>query len=162
MDVQETAHTPTAGSGIEPPLQGHIFAVWSRLGAAIIDMIVLMIISFLFNLLLGVILGVAGLPQQTVMLTGNIFGIVISWLYYSIQESSEKQATLGKAAMGLKVTDLHGERVSFLRATGRYFAKILSAIFLLIGYIMILFTAKKQGLHDILASTLVLREKKQS
>ena len=58
-------------------------------------------------------------------------------------------------AMDIIVTDLHGNRVSFGRATGRYFAKIISSIILFIGYLMIAFTEKKQGLHDIIAETLV-------
>ncbi|GEQ96830.1 hypothetical protein JCM17844_04670 [Iodidimonas gelatinilytica] len=75
-------------------------------------------------------------------------------------ESSEKQATLGKAAIGIKVTDMNGQRISFLRATGRHFGKILSTIILLIGYVMILFTKRKQGLHDMIAGCLVLKERK--
>ena len=60
-------------------------------------------------------------------------------------------------ALGMKVTDLAGNRISFLRATGRYFAKIISALILFIGFIMVAFTEKKQGLHDMIAGTLVVR-----
>ncbi|HET6400549.1 MAG TPA: RDD family protein [Candidatus Kapabacteria bacterium] len=81
---------------------------------------------------------------------------VIPWLYFALMESSKNQATLGKMALGLRVTDLDGRRISFGKATGRYFAKILSAMTLLIGYIMAAFTAKKQTLHDFVAGTLVL------
>ncbi len=157
METQDIGQT---APGVTSPLHGYAFASWSRLAAAIIDAIVLIIISFLFSLLLGAVLRVADQPLETIKLSSNIFSLVVGWLYYSIQESSEKQATVGKAALGLRVTDINGERISFLRATGRYFAKALSAIILLIGYIMILFTSRKQGLHDILASTLVLRRKK--
>lgn len=160
METQDFRPTDPVATGATSPIQGYIFASWSRLAAAIIDAIVLFIVSFLFSLLLGAVLRVAGQPLETIKLLSNIFGLVVGWLYYSIQESSEKQATVGKAALGLRVTDINGERISFLRATGRYFAKALSAIILLIGYIMILFTSKKQGLHDILASTLVLRKRK--
>ena len=86
-----------------------------------------------------------------------IIAVIISWLYYSLMESSQRQATLGKLAAGIKVTDLNGNRISFLQATGRYFAKILSGLMFGIGYLMIIFTEKKQGLHDILAGTLVVR-----
>jgi uncharacterized RDD family membrane protein YckC len=72
-------------------------------------------------------------------------------------ESSSMQATLGKMALGLKVTDLNGKQISFGKATGRYFAKIISAIILLIGFIMVAFTEKKQGLHDMIAGTLVVK-----
>ena len=88
---------------------------------------------------------------------GLIFGIVIDWLYYSLMESSLNQATLGKMALGLKVTDLNGNRISFGRATGRYFGHYLSALILGIGYLMIAFSEKKQGLHDMIAETLVVK-----
>jgi uncharacterized RDD family membrane protein YckC len=72
-------------------------------------------------------------------------------------ESSSYQATLGKMICGMKVTDLFGNRISFERATARHFAKWLSGLILGIGYIMVGFTERKQGLHDLLAGTLVLR-----
>jgi uncharacterized RDD family membrane protein YckC len=72
-------------------------------------------------------------------------------------ESSSYQATLGKMIFGMKVTDLYGNRISFARATGRHFAKILSGMILGIGFIMVAFTERKQGLHDLLAGTLVRR-----
>jgi len=90
---------------------------------------------------------------------GGVFGFVISvagsWLYEALMESSSRQATLGKMIFGMKVTDLSGNRISFARATGRYFAKWLSGLTLLIGYIIAGFTERKQALHDMLAGTLV-------
>jgi uncharacterized RDD family membrane protein YckC len=83
---------------------------------------------------------------------------ILHWLYYSLLESSAWQGTLGKKALGLEVTDLDGNRISFGRATGRFFAKIISTIILGIGYIMAGFTEKKQALHDIIAGTLVIRK----
>jgi hypothetical protein len=71
-------------------------------------------------------------------------------------ESSTKQGTLGKMALGIKVTDLNGNRIDFSKASGRYFGKIISSIILCIGYIMVAFTQKKQGLHDIMAGCLVV------
>jgi len=67
------------------------------------------------------------------------------------------QATLGKRIVGLKVTDLAGNRIGFGRATGRHFAKMLSSMIMNIGYIMVAFTDRKQGLHDMLAGTLVMK-----
>ncbi len=90
-----------------------------------------------------------------ILILAYLAGLVIGWLYFAVQESSESQATIGKKAMGIVVTDLDGRRLTFMNATGRYFGKIPSAIFL-IGYIMALFTEKKQALHDILAGTLVV------
>ena len=84
--------------------------------------------------------------------------VAISWLYYALMESSERQATLGKAVLSLKVTDMNGNRISFGRATGRYFAKIVSGLIPFgIGYILAGFTEKKQALHDFIAATLVIR-----
>ena len=71
-------------------------------------------------------------------------------------ESSSKQATLGKLALGIVVTDLNGNRISFGRATGRYFGKIVSGMIFAIGYIMAGITERKQALHDIMASCLVV------
>jgi uncharacterized RDD family membrane protein YckC len=89
---------------------------------------------------------------------GGFVMLVLQWLYFAWMESSEHQATLGKMALGLIVTDLNDQRVSFGRATGRFFAKIITSYTFFIGYIMAGFTEKKQALHDMIASTLVLRK----
>ena len=83
--------------------------------------------------------------------------VVASWLYFSLMESSPRGATVGKMVVGLRVVDEQGQRISFLRATGRFFAKIISALILLIGYLMVAFTDRKRGLHDIMAGTLVVK-----
>ena len=86
-----------------------------------------------------------------------LFGL--QWLYFAGLESSSRQATLGKAAMSLRVTDLNGNRITFGRATGRFFAKLVSGMVpLALGYIMAEVTEKKQALHDMMAGTLVLRK----
>jgi uncharacterized RDD family membrane protein YckC len=85
--------------------------------------------------------------------------IVAAWLYFALMESSVHQGTLGKMAIGLFVTDLQGNRVSFARASGRFFAKFLTGLIpLFIGYIMAGFTEKKQALHDMIAGCLVLKK----
>lgn len=117
---------------------------WLRLVASLIDGIIFMVIYFLLFLIVA---------DAAVVIT-----TIIAWLYFAIMESSDKGATFGKQALGLRVTDLDGGRISFGRATGRYFGKILSQIILYIGYIMAGFTEKKQGLHDIVAGCLVVRK----
>lgn len=87
-----------------------------------------------------------------------LFSIVVNWLYYALMESSKYQGTIGKIALNMKVTDYQGERISFLKATGRYFSKILSGLIFMIGYIMAGFTSKKQALHDMIAETYVVRK----
>ena len=84
--------------------------------------------------------------------------LVVSWLYHALAESSSWQATPGKKLLNLKVTDLTGQPISFGRASGRFFAKIITGMIPLgIGYIIAGFTEKKQALHDMIASCLVLR-----
>lgn len=99
---------------------------------------------------LGFILGVGILC--------SIIGLVITWIYYAVLHSSKWQATLGNKLLGLKVTDLHGQRISFGRATGRFFSKSILSGILLIGYIIAAFTERKQALHDMIAGTLVIKD----
>ena len=84
-----------------------------------------------------------------------IMALIIPWIYEAAMISSDKQATLGKRAVGIVVTDLEGNRITFGRATGRYFGKYLSSLILLIGFIMAAFTEKKQAVHDIMAGCLL-------
>jgi uncharacterized RDD family membrane protein YckC len=145
---------------------------WLRVVAFIIDALVLyfvgMIVMLPFAASMG--MGMRGmmtgrppnmetlLPLIHAMIRLTLLRTILNWLYYSLLESSAWQATLGKKALGLEVTDLDGNRISFGRATGRFFAKIISSIILGIGYLMAGFTEKKQALHDILAGTLVIRK----
>jgi len=94
------------------------------------------------------------------VMLSNIWNVILTWLYYTLSESSGSQATLGKKALGLVVTDEAGHRISFGRANGRYFGKIISGLLLCIGYLMAAFTDRKQALHDIMAGTLVLKKVK--
>ena len=87
-----------------------------------------------------------------------VLSVVLQWLYFSLMESSKYQGTLGKIALNIKVTNYRGERISFLKATGRYFSKIISGLIFLIGYIMAGFTEKKQALHDMIAETYVIKK----
>ena len=95
------------------------------------------------------------LPAMMGLLTAMFFA---AWLYYAFMESSNYGGTVGKIAIRIYVTDLEGNRISFARASGRYFGKIFSGLTLGIGYVMAAFTKKKQALHDIIAGTLVLRK----
>jgi uncharacterized RDD family membrane protein YckC len=88
----------------------------------------------------------------------RLLALMLGWIYYASMESSSWQATLGKKILGLSVTDLAGNRITFARASGRFFGKILSGMILGIGFLMAGFTARKQALHDILAGCLVLRQ----
>ena len=148
-----------------PAPQRRYGGFWIRFVAFIIDAIAVGIvvwpISAMIALAIGMAGGVVSMPTIGVHLVRGIVGFSFSacanWIYEAGMESSSKQATLGKMALGLKVTDLEGRRISFVRATGRHFAKILSGMILLIGYIMAGFTERKQALHDMIAGSLVQR-----
>ena len=137
---------------------------WVRVVAAIVDGILIRIVVTP----VGAIFGLGGLAAGGLghgglllhLVGGGVTLLLViagSWLYEALMESSSYQATLGKMIFGMKVTDLYGNRISFARATGRHFAKILSGMILGIGFIMAGVTERKQGLHDMLAGTLVRR-----
>jgi uncharacterized RDD family membrane protein YckC len=149
---------------------------WKRFVAFIIDSI---LVSIVETVLLVPILAMSGItifraiafdesPSEIVGMVMALIAaylgwllmtIVVSWLYFALMESSERGATVGKLALGIRVVDLSGKRISFARATGRYFAKILSSLILMIGYLMAAFTDRKQALHDTIAGCLVINER---
>lgn len=90
------------------------------------------------------------------MLTAIMFTVVADWLYEALFLGSTWQATPGKRLLSVYVTDERGERISFVRATGRHFSRIVSGLILGVGYFMQPFTERKQALHDKLAETLVM------
>jgi uncharacterized RDD family membrane protein YckC len=91
------------------------------------------------------------------LFTFVFFVLVANWLYYALLHSSPKQATLGQMALEIRVTDLQGRRVTFARATGRYFASVLTGLTFFIGYLIMLLNEKRQTLHDLIAGTVVIR-----
>ncbi|MEO7052683.1 MAG: RDD family protein [Rhodanobacter sp.] len=148
---------------------------WKRLAAYIIDAIILYVPNLLIMKAMGgdaaqetlkqAVLAAPGDPhtmlaayQQFYSTMGSAMLItaVLAWLYFALLESSSWQATLGKLALGIRVTDLEGRRISFPHALGRYLAKFLSWLTLCIGFMMAGWTRRKQALHDKLAKTLVL------
>jgi uncharacterized RDD family membrane protein YckC len=123
---------------------------WKRFAAWLLDFIILTIITIPLSVTPFFV------PYPLSSFISTPISLLIGVLYYGLQESSAHQATLGKRALGIIVTDLEGSRISFGRAAGRELAKILSALILFIGFLMIGFTEKKQGLHDMIAECLVI------
>jgi uncharacterized RDD family membrane protein YckC len=115
---------------------------WVRFVAMIIDVIIISVGT--------------GLVAAATLGAGFFVGLFGPWLYEAFMLSSDWQATVGKRAMSIVVTGYDGGRISFARATGRHFAKYISAFLLGIGFIMVAFTERKQGLHDMIAETLVV------
>ena len=131
---------------------------WIRVGAYLIDYVILTIAAFIAMFLLGLALGLStGAPSAASGIGLFLAWLLFPWLYAALFESGPRQATLGKQAVNLKVTDLQGNRISFGRATGRYFAEWITGMTLGIGYVMTAFTAKRQSLHDMIAGTVVVR-----
>lgn len=163
--------SPTSYAGTIPVTLRVLYAgFWLRFLASLIDGLVLAPVVIVFVLILFAIAG--GTLHMTRPEKGDpavivaifffyflfyILMIVGNWLYFAMCECSSWQATLGKKALNIQVTDLDGRRISFGRASGRFFGKILSGMILNIGYIMAGFTEKKQALHDMIAGCLVLR-----
>jgi uncharacterized RDD family membrane protein YckC len=153
-----TARKPVAYAGF-----------WLRLAAYLIDSLLLGIAVgiFIFMPLLGQS-GAGGMSPQSFWalymdtsrqgIARQLLVVMAAWLYWALLESSALQATPGKRMLGLIVTDLQGRRISFARASGRFFGKTISGFLLMAGYIMAGFTEKKQALHDMLAGCLVLKK----
>ena len=117
---------------------------WSRLAAGIIDLIILIVVGFILSFIFGPLI--------------IILDIIISWLYFVVLQSSVKRSTFGMRACGIKIHDEQFGRLSFWRLTGRYLATWVSAIIIFIGFFMIGFHPRKQGLHDIIARTIHTQE----
>ena len=160
-------------SAIQPPIQQtllfHYAGFWKRFLAYIIDQIIISILGAVIVLPFLAMVGISLWSQDfdpsadflvtiiSMYFTMILLIIIGEWLYYALMESM-KGATLGKMALGITVTDMQGNKISFGRATGRYFGKIISSLTLAIGYIMAGFTQQKQALHDMIAGCLVINK----
>jgi uncharacterized RDD family membrane protein YckC len=170
------AALPTAG--IAPPLVAtpptpappavQYAGFWRRFVAIIIDSLILSVPSGLLALIFGLRTSalfaggedMVDLESILALVMGAmwiwVMAFIIQWIYFAAFESSHFQATPGKLALGIAVTDTEGKRISFGRASARFFGKIISKMILYIGYMMAGWTQRKQALHDILADCLVV------
>ena len=144
---------------------------WRRVGAALIDGVILWLVQQGLSPILGLFLPqLQALPDPNLqpdafwqalwpfLLTLWIIATVPRLIYEVGMTASPWQGTVGKMALGLQVVGLDGARLGLWRATGRYFAKIPSALILGIGFFMVGWTERKQGLHDMIAGTLVVKK----
>jgi len=131
---------------------------WRRFVAIFIDSIITSILYAIINFINYFVYALYSYTLYS-SLTATLLFSTLWWIYFATLESSSKQATIGKMALGIIVTDYNGNRISFGRATGRHFGKILSYLIFGIGYLMAGFTKRKQALHDIIAGCLVIKGK---
>lgn len=138
-----------------------------RWAALFIDYLILGIAYQIIQVFVGIFAAVGAASMLSGDPTGSaLFGIVfiglgllyfvMAGLYFSLMESSAKQATVGKMALGIKVTDMAGRRLGFGHALGRWVAAALSYLTLWIGFLMAAFTERKRALHDFVADTQVV------
>ena len=157
----------TSEAAAPPPETVRYAGFWRRFWGLVVDSILLS--AVLMPLRLGLRLGAwrefergdMSFDRLLPLIAGSfvlfVVHLVADALYFSLMQSSVKQATLGQMLLGLRVTDLEGRRISGMRSLGRFFAAWLSSLTLLVGYVICVFTQKKQTLHDLLAGTLVVR-----
>jgi uncharacterized RDD family membrane protein YckC len=149
--VQEAQHFVQKDS----PLSVHTFyaTLWRRFAAYVIDAV---IIGFIVGAVTFFVI-----PATEAQMEAQLHQLLLcggAWLYFSLCESSRKQATPGKLVLGIKVVGPYGTRISFGRATARFFATALSNLTLGIGYVMAGFTPKKQALHDMISNCFVVKK----
>jgi len=147
----------------------HYAGFWKRFVAYLLDQIIISIVAIFIIIPFFAMIGFSFFSSDfevseelvftiiTAYFSFIILAVAAEWLYFALMESM-KGATIGKMALGIIVTDLQGNRISFGRATGRYFGKIISSLTLCIGYIMAGFTQRKQALHDMIAGCLVINK----
>jgi len=119
-------------------------------------MVLLVIIFF------GVIVLLSTSDKSTqIMIALSVLGIIpiVNFIYHVVMEASPKQATYGKQILKIKVTNMQGERIDFAKSFGRNLAKILSVLTLFFGYLYSFFNSKQQCLHDVVAGTLVIKDR---
>jgi uncharacterized RDD family membrane protein YckC len=160
------ARAPMAAVPAGAPVQYAGF--WIRVVAVLIDGILINLVVWPIMMLVGGIGGAAVSSSQDpgaalaviLGMMSILFPVLIvgGWLYEAFTTSSSWQGTVGKKILGLKVTDEAGNRITFARASGRHFSKIVSGMILYIGFIMAGFTDRKRALHDMIAGTLVVKK----
>lgn len=133
---------------------------WKRIAAGLIDILIVSMLCFV----VGLAVTMVSIPMQMAKIINLNLSIVIFYLsylitftlYFVLGESSKSQGTFGKNILGIQIVDLAGNKINSRRAAGRFFAKIISAMIFLLGFLIIPFTQKKQGIHDLIADTLVV------
>jgi len=138
----------------EVPVYG---GFWRRFAGVTLDSLVMFFPLATLRVLMGLDMMGEWKPDSTVWWIASWIEVLLSWLYGALMISGTARGTLGMQVMDLHVTRLHGERVSFGRATARYMAQFLTVLTLGVGFLMQVFTHRRQTLHDLVSGTVVVR-----
>ena len=151
-----SAPSPVVSAEAPLPDVGQLASWWRRLAALLIDWCALLLWSFVVTLVVAM---TGELSNDTVGTTFFVLLVAGAWLYSAWRISGPRQATLGLRWLGLKVTREDGQRLTFAHASARHWAKALSYLLCFLGCVMMLFTKRRQALHDKVCKTLVLRHR---
>ena len=162
IQTQSPYQTPASSAGPAMVADYAFAGFWKRFIAYIIDALLFTFVFFMLAIFFGGSL--FSIQPEGPAAAFGAFGIYLLyypswWLYFALMESSNAQATIGKKAMGIKVTNINGQPLGFGQATGRHFAAFINQFTLTIGYLLAGFTARKQALHDLIAGTLVVNNR---
>jgi len=165
--------TPKQAGNGHGPAERDYAGFWKRFAARIIDLMIVGVVTSVLaaaiafgsgwsGVFIWRVFGAGGGSETIaggVMAATWVVTLILNWLYFTLLESSGRQATVGKMALGIVVTDLNGARISFAKANARFWSQVLLGLIwlvLVVGYIMAGFTERKQALHDLVAGTLVV------
>jgi len=153
-------HPSGVGAAALPLIEGGLLAgFWKRAGAYLIDWLILVVPFVIIVFFVGFFSAFSGTVEALAIAQAQFAGLLVQAVYEGVFLSGPWAATPGKRLLGLRVLDTAGNKISFWRAVGRFFGKILSSIPLGLGFLMMIFTEKKQTLHDFMCSTIVSRDK---
>lgn len=155
-------HADAAPRAAEPPSAAVLAIVtyagfWRRAAAFLIDVVISYFPVATFRVLLGRAPTSVFDPLSSASWAAGVFELVFDWLYAALLISSSRRGTLGQQVMDLHVTDANGGRVSFARASWRHVAQALNLLSLGFGYVLQVFSPRRQALHDLVSGTVVVR-----
>jgi uncharacterized RDD family membrane protein YckC/Tfp pilus assembly protein PilE len=164
IDIAEPVAHYARAAALPEHAAGLYGGFWMRAAAVVLDALVFWVALFVVTFVLFFVLAlvtphqsIASTQPQTAQLLSAFLLLLAALLYFPLWESSAKQATPGKLALGLRVTDENGNRIGFWHALGRHLGKIVSWALLYVGYMLAGWTGRKQALHDLMAGTFVVR-----
>lgn len=160
--INPSVEAPEIGADKPAEIPPTYAGFWKRVLAFLIDYIVMLLLIVLFSYGISAMMRHNGVDlyagDETVLydVAMQLMVLFIGLFYCAAFESTQLKATVGKLLVGIQVTDLHGQQLSFWRALGRHLGKYLSFLLFGLGFLMVAFNRQKRGLHDFMAGCLVI------